>query len=93
LVSDVAKATDDITSNDADVTDDTTSCRHLPNVDMSKSVAFARLEAELASAQDALKLKEEEVDRLSKIREEVSSPFLFFKVITLYPGVIRSHVS
>jgi hypothetical protein len=44
----------------------------LPNVDMSKSVAFARLEAELESAQKALVLKEEEVTKLSKIREEVS---------------------
>jgi hypothetical protein len=46
----------------------------LPNVDMSKSVAFARLEAELESAQKALVLKEEEVTKLSKIREEVSCP-------------------
>jgi hypothetical protein len=45
----------------------------LPNVDISKSAAFARLESELASAQKALKLKEEEVDRLSKIREEVGT--------------------
>ena len=62
-----ATAVDDDTDGDG-----TTVSRHLPNVDMSKSVAFARLEAELASAQKALKLKEEEVDRLSKIREEVN---------------------
>ncbi len=47
------------------------SSRQLPNVDMTKSVAFAKLEAELASAQKELKLKEEEVTKLSKIREEV----------------------
>jgi hypothetical protein len=51
--------------------DGLSSSRHLPNVDMTKSVAFAKLEAELASAQKELKLKEEEVTKLSKIREEV----------------------
>jgi hypothetical protein len=68
-------ATQSVVTNDIidDDTDGSLASCHLPNVDISKSAAFARLESELASAQKALKLKEEEVDRLSKIREEVGT--------------------
>ena len=45
----------------------------LPKVDITKSAAFLKLQAELESAQKDLKLKEDEVLRLSRIRDEVES--------------------
>lgn len=41
--------------------------------DMTKSHAFLKLEAELINAKKELQLKEEECDKLSKIRDEVES--------------------
>ena len=71
-VDEIDKSTSSRHFANADMSNIELSNIELPNVDMSKSVAFARLEAELESAQKALVLKEEEVTKLSKIREEVS---------------------
>ena len=43
----------------------------LPVPNMTKSPAFLKLESELENAKKELQLKEKEVDRLSKIRDEV----------------------
>ena len=75
LFSDVAQNVEAKSGPD-DEADGLMSSRHLPNVDISNCAAFTKLEVELASAQKALKLKQEEVDRLSKIREEVTN-FIF----------------
>ena len=41
-------------------------------LDITKSPAFLKLKAELDSAKEQLQSKEEQVDKLSKIRDEVN---------------------
>jgi len=72
--SDIDKTASSMTAGHEKTGDSCNSCHITPRMaDLAKSPAFLKLKAELDTAREQLQSKEQQVDKLSKIRDEVET--------------------